>query len=105
MTQPNEPGASGHRPPANADEALTMARAEFQPVLPDGSPAPLHVHEFDLGYLVYAVFPRHEGTTAPPTLGGSHVVVSKATGKLGYVPNFPPETAIETYRRHYGPDA
>ncbi|MCM2579853.1 hypothetical protein [Streptomyces meridianus] len=105
MNPSPEPAASAPRPPANADEALAMARAEFQPLLPDGTPAPLHVQEFDLGYLVYAVFPRHEDTTAPPTLGGSHVVVSKTTGKLGYVPNFPPETAIETYRRHYAPDA
>lgn len=105
MTQPHEPEASAPRTPAIVDDAPAMARVEFQPLLPDGSPAPLHVQEFDLGYLVYAVFPPREDTAAPPTLGGSHVVVSKVTGKLGYVPNFPPETAIETYRRHDGPNA
>lgn len=100
MSQQSEP-----RPPANADEALEAARAEFRPRLPDGSPAPLRVQEFDLGYLVYPVLPPHDPSSGPPALGGSHVVVSKATGKLGYVPNFPPDMAIETYRRNYGPEA
>ncbi|MGP4002254.1 hypothetical protein [Streptomyces sp. 8N706] len=104
MTQPNQP-ESERGVPTSAEEALEMARLEFEPRLTDGSLAPLRVQEFDLGYLVYAVFPPNPNPTVPAALGGSNVMVSKATGKLGYVPNFPLETAIDLYRKHYGPSA
>ncbi|MFG2192534.1 hypothetical protein [Streptomyces sp. NPDC048639] len=105
MTQPHDPESSPSRPPTSAEEALDIARVEFQPRLPDGTPAPLRVHEFDLGFLVTGVFPPRTDRTAPSPQGGSHVVVSKATGKLGYVPNLPPEVAIDVYRKQYGPHA
>ncbi|MET8679859.1 hypothetical protein ABZW18_20330 [Streptomyces sp. NPDC004647] len=104
MTQPGQP--ESERPvPTSTEEALAIARTCFQPRCPDGSLAPLNVQEFDLGYLVYATFPPRPDPTVPPEQGGSHLVISKATGELGYVPNLPPEVAIPLYRKHYGPRA
>ncbi|MFJ3948838.1 hypothetical protein ACIPXV_02025 [Streptomyces libani] len=86
--------------PQTADEALAMARAHFHPRCRDGSPASLHVQEFDLGYLIYATFPP----TEPRSFGGSHLVVSKVDGALTFVPNFPPKSAIALYRRRHHPN-
>ncbi|MFF3543500.1 hypothetical protein [Streptomyces platensis] len=80
--------------PATVDEALTMARAHFRPRCHDGTLAPVHVQEFDIGYLIYATFPP----TEPRSFGGSHLIISKADGTLTFVPNFPPATAIARYR-------
>ncbi|MEU8783657.1 hypothetical protein [Streptomyces sp. NPDC048637] len=87
--------------PATAEEALARARADFQPRCHDGTPASVHVQEFDLGYLIYATFPP----TEPRSFGGSHLVVSKADGALTYVPSFPPKSAIALYRRRHHPNA
>ncbi|MEV0371200.1 hypothetical protein AB0I10_15445 [Streptomyces sp. NPDC050636] len=92
-------------PPATPEEALAIVRSRYaQPKWPDGTPAPLHVHEFDIGYLVYATFPRTTGTDAagnpvPPPPGGANIVVAKDTGETTTVPNFPPESAVALYRK------
>ncbi|MEU9114331.1 hypothetical protein AB0D04_21725 [Streptomyces sp. NPDC048483] len=87
--------------PASAEEALAVARTRFQPLWEDGSPAPLHVEEFDIGYLIYAEFPPVEDPFTELSYGGSNLVIAKADGALSYVPNFPPESAIELYRTRY----
>ncbi|QOV41436.1 hypothetical protein IM697_34510 [Streptomyces ferrugineus] len=74
-----------------------------QPELPDGTAAELRVEEFDIGYLVYAVFPpvtdAAGGRPQPAPPGGGKIVVSKETGETVTVPNYPTETAIALYRR------
>ncbi|MFG2094458.1 hypothetical protein [Streptomyces sp. NPDC048612] len=81
--------------PKAADEALTAARAHFRPRCHDGTPAAVHVREFDSGYLIYATYPP----TEPRSFGGSHLVISKTDGALTFVPNFPPDSAIAHYRK------
>lgn len=103
MTQPAPPPGVPRPVPASAEEALTIARATFRPHWPDGTLAPLHVHEFDIGYLVCATFPPVTDLSRPPEPGGSHLVISKQDGELAYVPNLPPETAIAVYRKHFRP--
>ncbi|MEU6099031.1 hypothetical protein [Streptomyces sp. NPDC047079] len=99
-------------PPTTPEEALAIVRSRYaQPKLADGSPAPLHVHEFDIGYLVYATFPPTtdaEGRPRPAPPGGSKIVVAKDTGETVTVPNYPTEAAIALYRRQreaHRPDA
>ncbi|MGN9761221.1 hypothetical protein [Streptomyces sp. SD31] len=90
-------------PPATSEQALDIVRSRYaQPKLPDGTPAELRVEEFDIGYLVYAVFPPVTDTAgrpqpAPP--GGSKIVVSKENGETVTVPNHPTEAAIALYRK------
>ncbi|MEV6569195.1 hypothetical protein [Streptomyces kronopolitis] len=105
MSEP-QPQA-GQRPvPTSAGEALEIGRGHFPAVWPDGEQPTLHVHEFDLGYLVYPVFPpRTDPTAYPRDPGGSHIVISKADGAVSALPNHPPEQAVELYRRHYLPGA
>ncbi|MGW2023534.1 hypothetical protein [Streptomyces decoyicus] len=87
--------------PATADEALEIGRGHFPSVWPGGEEPALYVHEFDIGYLVYPVFPPREDPTAyPRDPGGSHIVISKADGAVSALPNYPPEQAVELYRRH-----
>jgi hypothetical protein len=90
-------------PPATPEQALDIVRSRHaQPRLPDGTPAELRVEEFDIGYLVYGVFPPvtdAEGRPEPAPPGGSKIVVSKETGETVTVPNFPTEAAIDLYRR------
>ncbi|MFZ3598905.1 hypothetical protein [Streptomyces sp. BH104] len=96
MSQPGTP-APVQPVPATAEEALAAARSRFEVLDPAGNPAPLHVAEFDIGFLVHAVMPPPPpGTPAP--LGGSHMVISKTDGAVTYVPNFPPDSAIDLYR-------
>ncbi|MFI9048462.1 hypothetical protein [Streptomyces sp. NPDC053427] len=89
--------------PANPDEALESVRRQFgQPRSFDGTLAPLHVEEFDLGYLVYATFAKpvdKNGRPVPAPPGGSNFVVAKDTGKISTVPNYPPDQAIALYRK------
>ncbi|WP_228452744.1 hypothetical protein [Streptomyces alkaliterrae] len=94
-------GANGgeRRVPADAAEALEIGRTCFPETWGDGTPVELRVHEFDIGYLVHAVRSAPVDPTRPPELGGSHVVVSKETGDITTVPNFPEEQAVELYRR------
>ncbi|MEJ8647956.1 hypothetical protein WKI65_07645 [Streptomyces sp. MS1.AVA.3] len=96
-------------PPTTPEQALAIVRSRYaEPTPADGSPAPMHVEEFDIGYLVYTEYP---GTTdasgepqpAPP--GGSKIVVAKDTGETVTVPNFPTETAIALYRQQRPPQA
>ncbi|MGW9170258.1 hypothetical protein [Streptomyces decoyicus] len=94
LPETDPPEAETPVPPTTAEEVLEMARTSFQPLCHDGTPAPLHVEEFDIGYLVYARFPP----TEPRSFGGSHLVISKADGARTYVPNFPPKSAIALYR-------
>ncbi|WP_328386938.1 hypothetical protein OHS81_25275 [Streptomyces sp. NBC_00400] len=99
MTSPQAPLT----PPTTPEEALALVRSRYaEPKLPDGSPAPLHVHEFDIGYLVYAASPRTPDASGPPQPappGGSKIIVAKDTGETVTVPNFPTEAAIELYRK------
>ncbi|WP_405589916.1 hypothetical protein [Streptomyces sp. NBC_01092] len=90
-------------PPTTSEQALAIVRSRYaQPKLPDGTPAELRVAEFDIGYLVYAVFPPvtdAAGRPQPTPPGGSKIVVAKDTGETVTVPNFPTEAAIALYRR------
>lgn len=94
-------------PPASAEQALDIVRSRYaQPTLPDGTPAELRVEEFDIGYLVYAVFPPvtdAAGRPQPAAPGGSKIVVSKQTGETVTVPNYPTEMAIALYRKQRRP--
>ncbi|MCX4407557.1 hypothetical protein OG840_39690 [Streptomyces sp. NBC_01764] len=89
--------------PTTSEQALAIVRGRYaQPKLPDGTPAELRVEEFDIGYLVYAVFPPvtdAAGRPQPAPPGGSKIVVSKETGETVTVPNYPTEAAIALYRR------
>ncbi|MFF0733937.1 hypothetical protein ACFYVK_20205 [Streptomyces chartreusis] len=90
-------------PPTTAEQALAIVRGRYaQPKLPDGTPAELRVEEFDIGYLVYAVFPPitdAAGRPQPAPPGGSKIVVAKDTGETVTVPNYPTQTAIALYRK------
>jgi hypothetical protein len=87
------------------EQALAIVRSRYaQPNLPDGTPAPMHVHEFDIGYLVYAAFPPTtdaSGRPRPAPPGGSKVIVAKDTGETVTVPNYPVGTAIALYRKQH----
>ncbi|KWT60969.1 hypothetical protein ADL21_15830 [Streptomyces albus subsp. albus] len=93
-------------PPTTPEEALAIVLSRYaHPKLADGSPAPMHVDEFDIGYLVYPSYPPTEPVDpavppmpAPP--GGVKVVVAKDTGEMVTVPNVANESAIASYRRH-----
>ncbi|TSB18071.1 hypothetical protein [Streptomyces benahoarensis] len=91
-------------PPTTSEEALGLVRSRYaEPRLPDGTPVPLAVEEFDIGYLVYPLFPRvsrtdSAGNPLPAPPGGAKIVVSKATGESVTVPNLPTESAIALYR-------
>ncbi|HEX6684678.1 MAG TPA: hypothetical protein VF062_17875 [Candidatus Limnocylindrales bacterium] len=103
----SRPDSARGRIPANADKALEIARARFSPVWPDGTSAPLDVHEFDLGYLVTARLPPRPQTAAgrprpQGNPGGTCVVVSKATGEVTTLPYRPPAAAIALYRKSRG---
>lgn len=97
--------------PTTPEQALAIVRSRYaQPKLPDGTPAPMHVHEFDIGYLVYATSPDTAGTDgagnplpAPP--GGGNIVVAKDTGETVSVPNFPTEAAIALYKKQRRPNS
>ncbi|MGW3142856.1 hypothetical protein [Streptomyces sp. NPDC001139] len=93
-------------PPTTPEQALDIVRSRFaEPRLPDGSRAELRVEEFDIGYLVYAVFPPvtdAAGRPQPAPPGGSKIVVSKTTGETVTVPNYPTQAAIDLYRRQHG---
>lgn len=97
----------GPRPvPANADEALEIGRQHFPDVGSPNGPASLHVHEFDLGYLIYAGWPLPEDPTAPPASpGGSNIVINKENGDVTSLPNFPPAEAEKLYHRIYRPSS
>ncbi|MFE6625037.1 hypothetical protein [Streptomyces sp. NPDC057740] len=89
--------------PSTTEQALAIVRARYaQPTLPDGTPAELRAEEFDVGYLVYAVFPPvtdAAGQPQPAPPGGSKIVVAKDTGETVTVPNYPTEAAIALYRK------
>ncbi|GGW57028.1 hypothetical protein GCM10010503_37900 [Streptomyces lucensis JCM 4490] len=90
-------------PPTTAEQALDIVRSRFAELrLPDGSPVELRVQEFDIGYLVHAVFPPVTdvaGRPQPAPPGGSKIVVSKESGEAVTVPNYPTQAAIDLYRR------
>ncbi|MFE3646826.1 hypothetical protein [Streptomyces sp. NPDC059122] len=90
-------------PPTSPEEALAIFLSRFaQPKLADGSPVPLHVLEFDIGYLVFRGCPPAvdaSGRPQPAPPGGAKVIVAKDTGETYTVPNLPTESAIELYRQ------
>ncbi|WP_234445375.1 hypothetical protein [Streptomyces rimosus] len=86
--------------PTDADHALEIGRTHFPPVGSPNGPVSLFVHEFDIGYLIYAGYPPHDDPNSPPpSPGGSNIVISKADGEVTFLPNFPPEPAVELYHR------
>ncbi|MFD7920476.1 hypothetical protein ACFV3R_14775 [Streptomyces sp. NPDC059740] len=90
--------------PTSQEEALEIGRQHFPAPGSPGGPTNLFVHEFDAGYLVHASWPPPEDPQAPPAEpGGSNVVISKINGDVTFVPNFPPEEAVELYHRWYRP--
>ncbi|MGW1372884.1 hypothetical protein ACWD6P_01200 [Streptomyces sp. NPDC002446] len=95
--------------PSTPEEALAIVRSRYaQPKLTDGSPAPMHVEEFDIGYLVYATFPRttdSSGQPQPTPPGGAKIIVAKDTGETVTVPNLPTESAIALYRKQRQADS
>ncbi|WP_327702728.1 hypothetical protein OG530_13445 [Streptomyces decoyicus] len=95
----NDTPEPGNAPPTTVEEALAIARTRFRPLCHDGTPASVHIQEFDIGFLAYAVFPP----TEPRSFGGSHLVISKADGRLTFVPNHPPHSAIDGYRKRHHP--
>ncbi|MGP3999378.1 hypothetical protein [Streptomyces sp. 8N706] len=110
----SHPEDEAQRVPTNADEALEIARTRFAPVWPDGTPAPLSIQEFDIGYLITAGLPpqpeqpadQRAGRPRPRgNPGGTCVVVSKETGKISTLPYRPPASAIALYRKAHGPTA
>ncbi|WP_327353036.1 hypothetical protein [Streptomyces sp. NBC_01304] len=101
---PDTPTPAPADPPTTPEQALALVRSRYaDPKLPDGTPVEQRVQEFDIGYLVYSVFPRHTDLTTPPEPGGANIVVSKATGETVSVPNLPPELAIARYRKKRAP--
>ncbi|MFG2827894.1 hypothetical protein [Streptomyces sp. NPDC048434] len=103
-TPPPLPPETGPQPvPTNEAEALEIGRRHYPEVgSPDG-PTGLFVHEFDDGYLIHASWPPAEDPTAPPAEpGGSNVVIAKADGEVTFLPNFPPESAVELYYQVHG---
>ncbi|UGY93943.1 hypothetical protein [Streptomyces gobiensis] len=106
----SQPEGKRQRIPANAEEALQAARTQFAPIWPDGTPAPLNVLEFDVGYLVYASFPHPPASPSDRRRpmgnpGGTCVVVSKEDGEIRTLPHRPPQAAIALYRKMYRPSA
>ncbi|MFI9358388.1 hypothetical protein ACWGLP_14470 [Streptomyces lydicus] len=106
MTSDNSSPAGPRTGPTTPQEALELVRSRFgQPRNTDGSPAPLQVREFDLGYLVYATYPPRvtpvdaNGRPLPAQPGGSSLVVAKDTGTVSTLPNYPPQQAIALYRK------
>ncbi|MEV8312066.1 hypothetical protein AB0P36_33360 [Streptomyces flavidovirens] len=100
---PNEQPARG---PTCPEEALELVKSRFgRPTLPDGTLVPLQVEEFDLGYVVYAVYPKPAAVAGVPQQpaepGGSSLVVAKDNGEIATVPNYPPELAIKVFKKHY----
>ncbi|MFG2532465.1 hypothetical protein [Streptomyces sp. NPDC048516] len=106
---PGQPGRPDRPVPASAEEAVEIARTEYAPVRPDGTPAPLKVSEFDIGYVVHAELPPHPKTTPagalnrPRSPGGSCVVVTKDTGEICRVPLRPLPDSIALFRKFYRP--
>ncbi len=96
----NDPPDPENRVPTTPGEALEIAGIHFKPRCRDGSPASVHVEEFDIGFLVYATFPP----TEPRSFGGSHLIISKTDGTPTFVPNSPPKSAIALYRKRHHPN-
>ncbi|MFE3654060.1 hypothetical protein [Streptomyces sp. NPDC059122] len=103
MTPDHDSPTGPQSVPTNSDEALEIVRTAFgEPRSFDGSPAPLQVREFDLGYLVYATYAKPvdaNGRPLPTPPGGSSFVVAKGTGTISALPNYPPDQAIALYRK------
>lgn len=91
--------------PASGEEAVARVMEAYgRPSWPDGTPAPMNVKEYEVGFVVWPTFPQPEpvnGVPQPAEPGGSHYVVAKDNGQIALVPNFPPDTAIEVFVRHY----
>jgi hypothetical protein len=74
------------------DEALERARSW-------AGGAEVGIHEFDLGYVVWAVEPEPVGDRPPATVGTARGVIDRATGELTLWPALPPEAVAQEYRR------
>ncbi len=74
------------------EEALERARTWAQG-------AEVGIHEFDLGYVVWAIEPAPADPTAPPdTVGNARAVIDRDTGELTQWPALPPEAVADQYR-------
>jgi hypothetical protein len=88
----------------DAEEAVEIVRRGFSWPLAEGGSAPLAVHEFDLGFVVYPKYPAPAppppgGPPCPPKLiGVSAVVVDRETGETQTLPLYSPEGTAELYR-------
>ncbi|MFG2889180.1 hypothetical protein [Streptomyces sp. NPDC048248] len=101
---PEQVDAGPRLVPTSEAEALEIGRQHFPEVGSPGGPSALYVHEFDIGYLIHAGWPAPEDpTAAPPAPGGSNVVINKDNGDVTFLPNFPPEAAVELYHSSYRP--
>lgn len=100
---PPRSGAADGAPqpvPTNETEALEIGRRHFPRLGSPGGPVGLSVHEFDIGYLIRAGWPRRENPTARPSQpGGSNVVIAKDDGEVTFLPNYPPKEAVALYHR------
>lgn len=87
-----------------AEEAVEIVRRRFSWPLAEGGSAPLAVHEFDLGFVVYPEYPAPPPLPPgaepemPSFLGVSAVVVDRETGGTQTLPLYSPEGTAELYR-------
>ncbi len=76
------------------EEADQIAEKWVSQTAPAGvSPTPM-VHEFDLGYVVWA----KQAPDEPPLFGGSRGIIDKNTGELSVWPSLPVDLVITQYR-------
>lgn len=81
------------------EEALALARAWAAGDRP-GPPTEVGMHEFDLGYVAWAVPPKPADPARPPVVTGSpRIVIDRETGELTQWPTLPAPVVAEQYTR------
>jgi hypothetical protein len=76
------------------EEANQFAEQWVRESAPAGTSLTAMVHEFDVGYVVWAKQPPDE----PPLIGAGRGVIDKYTGELSVWPSLPVEWVINQYR-------
>lgn len=76
------------------EEADQIATKWVSDSAPDGVDAESVVHEFDLGYIVWA----KQRPEDPPVVGAGRGIIDKATGELSVWPSLPVDMVIKRYR-------